>query len=236
MRSSLPDRVVPPLWLASLVLCLFALPSLPAESEGGWVSLFDGRTTQGWHHFQHPGQPVSGWAVDDGWLHCLAKGGGDILSDAEFADFELEWEWKLEPGGNSGVKYFVLETRKAALGHEYQLLDDERHEDARLGQGKRVTAAFYDVLKPDVKAPIRPMGEINQSRVLVKAGHVEHWLNGVRVLVYECGSERVRKAVAESKFRDTPGFGNCVRGHFLLQDHHSQVWFRNVRVRDLSKP
>jgi len=207
----------------------------PAEASSGWRLLFDGESTAGWHRFQQQSFPQKGWVVEDGWLHCLGQGGGDILSDLEVEAFDLKWEWKLEPGGNSGLKYCVLETRKTALGHEYQMLDDEKNEDARLAQGKRVTASFYDVLKPTVKPPSKPMGQINESRIVVKSNHVEHWLNGVKVLEYECGSESVRAAVAESKFRNTPGFGNCVKGHLLLQDHGSKVWFRSIKIRDLSR-
>ena len=133
--------------------------------------------------------------------------------------------------GNSGVKYFVTETRNAALGHEYQMIDDEREPNTNSADGKRVTASFYDVLKPAVIPPTKPPGEINQSRILVKGNHVEHWLNGVKVLEYECGSEAVRAAVAASKFKTTTGFGTKIKGHLLLQDHGSEVWFRNLKVR-----
>jgi hypothetical protein len=201
------------------------------EKAAGWKLLFDGKTTEGWRTFKKQSFPAKGWVVEDGWLHCLAKGGGDIISDAQFGDFELQWEWKQISAGNSGVKYFVTETRDAALGHEYQLIDDEREPDAKLANGKRVTASFYDVLKPTVTPPTRPPGEINQSRILVKGNHVEHWLNGVKVLEYECGSEAIQAAVAASKFKTTDGFGNKIKGHILLQDHHSEVWFRNVKIR-----
>jgi hypothetical protein len=146
----------------------------------------------------------------------------------------LQWDWKLEQGGNSGLKYFVLESRNSALGHEYQMLDDQINPDGKLAEGKRLTASFYDVLKPSVPPPSKPMGEINRSRILVKGNHVEHWLNGVKVLEYECGSETLKAAVAESKFKTVPGFGQRVKGHLLLQDHHSNVWFRNIKIRDLS--
>jgi len=203
------------------------------EKAAGWKLLFDGQTTEGWRTFKKQSFPAIGWVVEDGWLHCLGKGGGDIITDAEFSGFELQWEWKQAPAGNSGVKYFVTESRNAALGHEYQLIDDEREPDAKLAKGKRVTASFYDVLAPAVKPPTRPLGEVNQSRILVKGNHVEHWLNGVKVLEYECGSAAVQAAVAESKFKTTAGFGNQIKGHILLQDHHSEVWFRNVRIREV---
>jgi hypothetical protein len=200
----------------------------------GWKLLFDGKTTQGFRTFKKPSFPAKGWAVEDGWLHCLGKGGGDIITDAEFDDFELQWEWKQAPAGNSGVKYFITETRNAAIGHEYQMIDDEREPDAKVAGGKHVTASFYDVLKPTAKLPTKPPGEINQSRIVVKGNHVEHWLNGEKVLEYECGSDPVKVAVAGSKFKTAAGFGNKIKGHILLQDHHSEVWFRNLRIYELS--
>ncbi len=221
------------LLLAAGVAALGATPNqlTPEEKAAGWRLLFDGATTQGWRSFKKPSFPAHGWVAEEGWLHCLGKGGGDIITDAEFDDFELTWEWKQAPAGNSGVKYFITETRDAAIGHEYQMIDDEREPDAKLAKGKHVTASFYDVLAPSGGAT-RPPGEINQSRILVRGNHVEHWLNGTKVLQYECGSEAVRAAVAESKFKNVPGFGNKIRGHLLLQDHHSEVWFRNLKVRE----
>ena len=206
----------------------------PAEKGAGWMLLFDGKSTQGWHAFQKKTFPAKGWIVEDGWLHGLGQGGGDILSDGEYDQFELQWEWKLASGGNSGLKYFVLETRKTALGHEYQMLDDALNPDGKVAAGKHVTASFYDVLKPTVSPPTRPMGEINQSRILVRGNHIEHWLNGSKVLEYDCGSPAVQAAVAESKFKNVPGFGNCVKGHILLQDHGSNVWFRDLKLRRLA--
>jgi hypothetical protein len=159
--------------------------------------------------------------------------GGDIITDAEFDDFELQWDWKLAPKGNSGVKYFVLESRSQVLGHEYQMLDDGNAPGVDKGHRKQYTASFYAVLEPG-KTTVKPPGEVNSSRILVKGNHVEHWLNGEKVLEYECGSEQVKTAVAASKFKTVAGFGNKVKGHLLLQDHESQVWFQNVKVRELS--
>jgi len=205
-----------------------------AEKAEGWTLLFDGQTTKGWHSFKRTAFPSKGWAVEDGWLHCLGKDGGDVISDVEYDQFDLQWEWKIEPGGNSGLKYFVVESRDSAIGHEYQMLDDQGNPDGKVAQGKHVTASFYDVLKPTKPPPTKPLGEVNHSRVLVKGNHVEHWLNGVKVLEYELGSEAVKAGVAESKFKSVPGFGNLVKAHLLLQDHHSNVWFRNIKIRDLS--
>jgi hypothetical protein len=216
---------------ASLLSAAPANQLTDAQKAAGWKLLFDGQTTQGWRSFKKQTFPAKGWVVEDGWLHCLGKGGGDIITDTELNDFELQWEWKLAPEGNSGVKYFVLESRSSALGHEYQMIDDEREPDAVKAGGKHLTASFYDVLAPN-HPPVKPAGEINSSRILVKGNHVEHWLNGVKVLAYECGSESVKAAVAASKFKNTAGFGDKVKGHLLLQDHNSEVWFRNVRIRE----
>jgi hypothetical protein len=207
----------------------------PEEKAAGWKLLFDGRTTQGWHSFKKQTFPAKGWVVEDGWLHCLGQHGGDALSDGLYDQFELEWEWKLESKGNSGLKYFVLDSRNSAIGHEYQMLDDDLNPDGKLADGKRVTASFYDVLKPTVKPPTRAMGEVNQSRIVVKGNHVEHWLNGVKVLDYECGSPELKAAVAQSKFKTTAGFGDRVKGYILLQDHESNVWFRSIKLCDLSE-
>jgi len=225
------------IWCSIAAARIFAaMPNQLAEDEasGGWKLLFDGRTTKGWHSFKKPSFPEKGWIVEDGWLHGLGKGGGDILSDGQFEQFELQWEWKIAPSGNSGLKYFVLESRNAALGHEYQMIDDNLEADASHGSGKRVTAAFYDVLKPAIKPHPKAAGEINQSRVVVKADKVQHWLNGEKVLEYSCGSPALKSAVAESKFKNVPGFGERVRGHILLQEHGSPVWFRNLKLRELS--
>jgi hypothetical protein len=203
------------------------------DKAGGWKLLFDGKTTQGWHNFKSK-TASRGWKVEDGWLHCLGKeGGGDLISDAVFDNFDLQWEWKQATNGNSGLKYFVDESRESPLGHEYQMIDDERNADAKLAKGKRVTASFYDVLKPDRTDVTKSPGEINKSRVIVKGNQVEHWLNGAKVLDYSCDSEAVKAAVQQSKFKNTKGFGEKVRGHILLQDHHSEVWFRNIEIREL---
>ena len=224
-------------WTAAAAQLAAESPANQLSSEeraAGWKLLFDGHTSQGWHSFKKSSFPANGWVVEDGWLHCLGKNGGDILSNGKYDQFELQWEWKIEPAGNSGLKYFVLESRNSAIGHEYQMLDDERNPDGKIAGGKHVTASFYDVLKPIVTPPTKPVGQINRSRILVKGNHVEHWLNGVKVLEYECGSDEVKAAVAESKFKNIQDFGNRLKAPLLLQDHHSQVWFRNLKIRDLT--
>jgi hypothetical protein len=204
------------------------------DKASGWKLLFDGNDTKGWRSFKKQTFPDKGWVVEDGWLHCLGRGGGDIITDAEFDNFELQWEWKQAPAGNSGLKYFITESRDSAIGHEYQMIDDNAEPDAKLADGKRVTAAFYDVLKPE-HTMLKPAGETNISRIVVRGNHVEHWLNGSKALEYSCGNQALRDAVAQSKFKKVAGFGDKLRGHILLQDHHTEVWFRNLKIRELQE-
>jgi hypothetical protein len=199
----------------------------PGEKAAGWRWLFDGQTTQGWRSFRKQTFPDEGWVVEEGWLKCLpGKRGGDIISLGLFDDFELEWEWRLPAGANSGVKYFITEERRQPIGHEYQMIDDNVFKNPK-GQ----TASFYDVLAPEPHKPIKLAPEINHSRVVVQGQHVEHWLNGEKVLAYELGSEAVKTAVAKSKFHDVPGFGDKLRGHILLTEHNDEAWFRHIRIR-----
>jgi 3-keto-disaccharide hydrolase len=208
----------------------------PAERAAGWRLLFDGTSLAGWRGYRKPDPTGTRWKVTDGAL-CIPHDDGsdtlgqrDIVSSDEFDTFDLDFEWKVGPGSNSGLKYFVTENRDAAIGHEYQIIDDERHEDAKVAGGERQTASFYDV-KAASSHPTRPIGEWNRSRVLVTGNHVEHWLNGVKVLEYELGSPAMAAAVADSKFKGIAGFGTRVKGHILLQDHGEAVCFRNVKIR-----
>jgi hypothetical protein len=141
-------------------------------------------------------------------------------------------DWKVAPGSNSGVKYFVLEDRDTAIGHEYQVIDDERHPDAKVGP-HRQTAAFYDVL-PANDRPLKPAGEWNTTRIVVHGQTVEHWLNGKKVLQYELNSPALNAAIEKSKFKGIERFGKRQNAHILLQDHGDQVWFRNIKIRRLS--
>jgi hypothetical protein len=203
-----------------------------AEREQGWMLLFDGKTTRGWHSFGKNTFPEKGWQVRDGRLDLVGGSkAGDIVSEKTFSEFDLTWEWKIESGGNNGIKYFVSNKRKEALGHEYQMIDDKAgHDFGPLHS----TAAFYDVLAPDPNKPLNPPGEWNRSRVLVQGNHVEHWLNGKRVLEYELGSPEVLAAVQKSKFKSVPGFGTRQEGHIMLTYHSDPVSYRNIKIRDLS--
>ena len=136
-------------------------------------------------------------------------------------------------GGNNGLKYLVTEERPGAPGHEYQMNDDKRHPDAAKGL-KRVTASFYAVIPAPEARPSRPAGEWNESRIVVKGSRVEHWLNGGKVLEYELGSDALKAAIAESKFKDAAGFGTKLKGHIMLTDHGEECSFRNVKIRELT--
>ena len=217
-----------PLGAAILVCC--STNSFPAELKNDyWKPLFDGKTTAGWRGYGGAAFPKQGWAVEDGCLKKIAgERGGNIVTEAEFNDLELEWEWKLPPKANNGVKYLVTETRPSAPGPEYQMVDDSTVSDPR-----SKTATFYDVLPLSVKSPVKPPGEWNTSRILVRGNHVEHWLNGLKVLEYELGSAEVKSAVAKTKFKDEPGFGEKIKGRIMLTDHGDEAWFRNIRIREL---
>ena len=200
-----------------------------AEKAAGWKLLFDGQSLNGWRSFKKPDPPESGLEVKDGALTCVKGGkGGDLITADTFDDFELAWEWKMPPRSNNGVKYFITEERRSAVGHEYQLLDDARTKDPLSS-----CASFYLVVAPSPDKKVMPFGEWNFSRILVRGNHVEHWLNGAKVLEYECGDPKILEQVARTKFKNTPGFGTKLRGHILLTYHTDECWFRNLKIREL---
>ncbi len=213
----------------------------PRETKAGWKLLFDGKTMDGWRGAYMDSLPLRGWEVTDGALAVIESGGGeaafggDIVTIGEYGNFELFVDFKLTEGANSGIKYFVIEaepkTPGSAKGLEYQLLDDARHTDAKLGiNGNRTCASLYDLI-PAVNKPPVPIGEWNHARILVDGKHVEHWLNGVKVVKFERGGPDFLAHKAESKFKDIPGFGEYPAGHILLQDHGNRVYFRNIKIR-----
>lgn len=213
------------------------------EKEERWKLLFDGKTTQGWRGAYQESFPEKGWVVEDGMLVVLPSGGaesahgGDIIAEEQYANFELTLEFKITEGANSGIKYFVVEqTPKpegSAIGLEFQILDDKNHPDAKMGRnGNRTVGSLYDLIPAEDKI-VRPVGEWNTARILVRNNHVEHWLNGNKVLEYERGSEEFKDLIAISKYNVHQNFGQAPKGHILLQDHGDKVFFRNIKIREI---
>lgn len=222
-----------------------------AERRGGWILLWDGKTTQGWRGAKLETFPPKGWSIAEGVLTVEqsagyeARNGGDIITTRDFSDFELSVDFRLSAGANSGIKYFVdpdlLKGDGSAIGLEYQLLDDERHPDAKMGRdGNRTLASLYDLITarnlsdPDNAGKrFNPPGEWNRATLIVRGAKVEHWLNGFKVVEYKRGSDAFRALVAQSKYKDWPRFGEWEKGPILLQDHGDKVDFRSIKLREL---
>lgn len=232
MKTSLRNLLLALVTVGAATSAVAAANTLTdTEKAAGWKLLFDGQSLAGWRVYGSQAKPGDGWKAEEGVLKKL-KGvrGGDIITEQKFGDFELSWEWRIDVGGNNGVKYLVTEERKSAPGHEYQMIDDDGHPDGKLGP-KRQTASFYEVLPPAADKPMKKPGEWNQSRIVIKGQLVEHWLNGVKVLEYTLGSAEVKAGIAASKFKNAAGFGEKIDGHLMLTDHQDECWFRNLKIR-----
>lgn len=215
-----------------------------SEKDWGWSLLWDGQTAAGWVGDKKASFPEKGWEMTHGELIVLESGGeesehgGDIVTEKLYGDFDLRVDFKITPGANSGIKYYVDTTlNKSAgsgIGLEYQILDDDIHPDAKLGnhEGSRTVASLYDLIKAENKK-VNPVGTWNHARIVSSKGHVTHWLNGHQVLAYDRGSEAFRKLVAESKYAKWKDFGEAATGHILLQDHGNRVSFRNIFIKEL---
>jgi hypothetical protein len=241
------------------VACLFATSAsaqspnrlTAAERAAGWRLLFDGTSLAGWRGLGYDSVPTAHWRVVDG---AIAKtpsakvprqadgqpaAGGDLMSMDSFRDFELAFEWRVTAGANSGVKYNVSEelslrhaTNHAALGFEYQVLDDVLHPDNKIAT--HLAGALYDIIAPSRAKRLRPVGKWNSARIVLRSNHGEHWLNGVKVVEFDLGTVRLDSLLEKSKYKPIPGFAERRRGHIILQDHGDEVHFRSIKIRELT--
>ncbi|MDR2815275.1 MAG: DUF1080 domain-containing protein [Proteiniphilum sp.] len=213
------------------------------EAAQGWKLLWDGKTTEGWRGAKLDHFPEKGWSIEDGILKVHkndggeSTNGGDIVTTRPYKNFVLKVDFKITEGANSGVKYFVdtnlNKGEGSAIGCEYQILDDKRHPDAKLGvEGNRTLGSLYDLIPAPQDKPFRS-GFFNTAMVVVRGNHVEHWLNGVKIIEYERNNQMWEALVNFSKYKDWPNFGNAEEGLLLLQDHGDEVWFQNIKIKEL---
>ena len=220
------------------------------EEAGEWILLWDGKTFDGWRTLGSDSVFTTYWKIDEGILKKIEKGnvpvgpdgkrpqGGDLMTIETYENYELSWEWALLEDGNSGLKYNVSEemstkggSKHSALGFEYQMIDDDSKQYGDL-KPSQFSGSLYDLL-PAHNFRLQPAGEFNKSRIRIDGDQVTHWLNGEKVLAYSFGSEELKAAYEISKFAELPGFINKRKGHIVLQDHDSEAWFRNIRLKRL---
>jgi len=216
----------------AFLLTLGSGASVPAKPK--WVTLFDGKSTAEWRGYRRETFPAKCWVVEDGSLRTI---GGcdnseqvDIITKSKYVDFELELEWRVAPGANSGIIYLVSEDEDQTwkTGPEMQVLDDEKHPDGKIPRTS--AGSLFDLIAPENKT-LRPVGQYNLSRIVIKGGHVEHWLNGKKILGYDLHSDSLKSLIAQSKFKSYPRFAQNTEGHIALQFHGDDVWYRNIKIR-----
>jgi len=227
-------------------------PGESAQAGEDWQVLFDGESFGGWLGLGRDSVPGAHWTIEDGSIRKVASGavptapdgqpleGGDLMTVGTYQNFELVFEWKVSPGANSGIKYNVSEEMStvappvyAALGFEYQVLDDDLHPDAQNGPN-RTAGALYDLVPPGPAKSLRPVGSFNQGRIVFSNGPGEHWLNGEKVLEFDLGTPAFDSVFALSKYAPIQGFADQRAGHIVLQDHGDEVWFRNIMIREIT--
>ena len=257
-RSNLTWLLVPALAVIAAIcgVATNEANTLTAEEKAaGWRLLWDGQTFTGWRGVKSPEFPAKAWLIHGGILTARSRGaaedevGEDLITCEQYSDFEMVADFKLTDGANSGLKYFVRSNwdpvaghRKESgfgltIGYEFQILDDARHPDAKLGRdGNRTLGALYDLIPPATNKPVHALGRWNTARIVARGGHVEHWLNGRKIIEFERGSPAFREAVAASKFNRLPDFASWSEGCLLLQDHGGEVSFRNLKIRPLAPP
>ena len=208
------------------------------SQKGKWVSLFDGKSLKGWHGFNKTGT-IKNWDIEDGALVCLGAAkdahGGDIVSNIAYDNFELKWEWKIDKQGNSGVMYHVVEGKKYKspyeTGPEYQMIDDidfpEKLEDWQK------TGADYAMNIANDKKKVNPVGEWNTSKIIFNKGHVEHWLNGQKIVSFQAWDAKWMKEKQEGKWKDYPDYGLAKKGLIALQDHGNKAYYKNIMIKAL---
>lgn len=215
----------------------------PKEAKDGWALLWDGQTTNGWKGAKLATFPDHGWKMENGILKVLKGGGGestnggDIVTTRKYKNFILKVDFKITEGANSGIKYFVNpdlnKGEGSAIGCEYQILDDAKHPDAKLGvKGNRMAGSVYDLIPAPAQKPFKK-NDFNTAVIVVQGDSVEHWMNGVKIIEYTRNTDMWNALVAYSKYKDWPNFGNSAEGNILLQDHGDEVWFKNVKIKEL---
>ncbi len=255
------ENLVQSPWTDIFVVNLIPNHLSPQERAQGWQLLFDGKSTDQWRSAGGDAFPAKGWTARDGELIVMdqggaeSQGGGDIVTKDEYSTFEFQTQFMLTEGANSGIKYFITEeygSGKSAIGLEYQILDDDKHPDAKMGtKGNRTVASLYDLIPADKSKSVNKPGEWNHARIVVhgtrvedkeskkdeanqfKGASVEHWLNNKKVLEYERGNAAFQALVNRSKYADWEGFGRWQSGHLLLQEHGDEVHYRSIKVRRL---
>lgn len=207
----------------------------PQTSTDGLTTLFDGKTLIGWHPYQ--GKNPHSWEAQNGLLHCVGGAGNsdlhtDLVTNDSFQNFDLSLDWKIAPKGNSGILYLVQETAPASYqtGPEYQVIDDANFPE-KLEDWQKTGANYAMNAAPTAKP--KPAGEWNHTRIVVANGHVEHWLNGDKIVEYELWSNDWNARKAAGKWKDTPGYGIAKTGHIALQDHGSEAWFKDIKIKQL---
>lgn len=211
------------------ILVAVLIASTTMAEEPAWKPLFDGKSLEAWES-PTGGEPGEGWRVENGCLHRAAKS-GDLISKAEYRDFELEFEWRISAAGNSGVKYRVRRSPAGWVGPEYQVLDDAGHPNGKVAD--TTAASLYEVVPAAKDKVLKPVGEWNVSRILVRGTVLEHWLNGKLTVRIDTAGSEWAALKKDSKFSRLEGFAGPVAGRILIQDHGDEVWFRAIRIREL---
>lgn len=214
--------------------------SVFAQKKGKATSIFNGKDFTGWHTYNKTGPVSDKWQIEDGAMVLAGKGGGDLITDKEYSSFELELDWKIAEGGNSGVMWGVVEDKKYgapySTGPEMQVLDDERHPDAKAGKtGNHKAGSLYDMIPPSSFSAVKPAGQWNTAKMSIdhKKNKGIFWLNGVKTIEFDLMGPGWDALVANSKFKTWEGFGKFEKGKIALQDHGDKVWFKNIKIKEL---